>query len=168
MRRFILRRLLFGFIVLLGVIVITFLLTRVIPSDPAAKWVGPRATPDQIAKATIDLGLDKPLYVQFWRYLTDILHGNLGNSLRTRQAITSELAANLPATLELVLISTLAAILIGIPLGVISARHKGEMIDHLSRLFSVGRGFLTNILDCPYPSTCVFSYFGYYADGWTA
>ena len=138
MRKFILRRLCFGVIVLLGVIVITFILTRVIPSDPAAKWVGPRATPEQIAKATVDLGLDQPLYVQFWRYLTDILQGNLGNSLRTRQPITSELAANLPATLELVLISTLAAILIGIPLGVVSAHYKGKMIDHLSRLFSVG------------------------------
>ncbi|MCE1254874.1 MAG: ABC transporter permease, partial [Anaerolineae bacterium] len=128
MKRFIIRRLFFGVIVLLGVIVITFLLTRVIPSDPAAKWVGPRATPEQIAKATIDLGLDQPLYVQFWKYLTDILQGNLGNSLRTRQPITAELAANLPATLELVLISTLAAILIGIPLGVVSAHYKGKMI----------------------------------------
>lgn len=138
MRRFILRRFLFGFIVLLGVVLITFLLTRVIPSDPAAKWVGPRATAEQIAKATVDLGLDQPLYVQFWRYLTDILRGNLGYSLRTRQPITAELKANLPATLELVLISTMAAILVGIPLGVISAKRKGQIIDHFSRLFSVG------------------------------
>jgi peptide/nickel transport system permease protein len=125
-------------IVLLGVILITFFLTRVIPSNPAAKWVGPRATPEQIAKARIELGLDKPLYTQFWRYLTDVLQGNLGNSLRTRQPIINELKSNLPATLELVLISTLAAILMGIPLGVISAIRKDKWVDHLSRLFSVG------------------------------
>jgi peptide/nickel transport system permease protein len=110
----------------------------VIPSNPAAKWVGPRATPEQIAKARIELGLDKPLYTQFWRYLTDILQGNLGYSLRTRQPIISDLKSNLPATLELVLISTLAAILLGIPLGVISAIRKDQWVDHLSRLFSVG------------------------------
>ncbi len=138
MRRFIVRRLFFGVIVLLGVILITFFLTRVIPSNPAAKWVGPRATPEQIAKARIELGLDKPLYTQFWRYLTDILQGNLGYSLRTRQPIISDLKSNLPATLELVLISTLAAILLGIPLGVISAIRKDQWVDHLSRLFSVG------------------------------
>ncbi len=138
MRRFIVRRLFFGVIVLLGVILITFFLTRVIPSNPAAKWVGPRATPEQIAKARIELGLDKPLYAQFWRYLTDILQGNLGYSLRTRQPIISDLKSNLPATLELVLISTLAAILLGIPLGVISAIRKDQWVDHLSRLFSVG------------------------------
>lgn len=68
MKKFILRRLFLGMIVLLGVVIITFFLTRVIPSDPAAKWVGPRAKPEQIAKARIELGLDKPLYVQFFKY----------------------------------------------------------------------------------------------------
>ncbi len=138
MVKFVLRRLLFGLVVLLGVIIFTFFLTRVIPSNPAAKWAGPRATPEQIAKARVELGLDRPLYVQFGRYLVDVLSGNLGNSLRTHQPITSDLKSNLPATLELVLISTLAAVMIGIPLGVISARNKDKMVDHLSRLFSVG------------------------------
>ena len=138
MKKFILRRLLLGIIVLFGVTVITFFLTRVLPSDPAAKWVGPRATPDQIAQATIDLGLDKPLYVQFGVYLGDLLQGDLGNSLRTRRPITQDLKDHLPATIELVFLSTIAAVFIGIPLGVISARRKDQMIDHLSRLFSVG------------------------------
>jgi len=138
MTKFILRRLFFGLIVLMGVVLITFILTRVVPSDPAAKWVGPRATQEQIALARIELGLDKPIYVQFWRYLTDLLSGNLGNSLRTRQPIISDLKSRLPATLELVVISSLAAVLIGIPLGVVSARSKGKTIDHFSRLFSVG------------------------------
>jgi peptide/nickel transport system permease protein len=138
MIKFILRRLLLGVVVLLGVALITFFLTRVIPSDPAAKWVGPRANPEQIAKARIELGLDQPLYVQFGKYLGDLVQGNLGNSLRTRRPITQELQENLPATIELVFLSTIAAVFIGIPLGVISARRKDQTIDHISRLFSVG------------------------------
>ena len=80
MRKFILRRLLLGVIVMLGVAFITFFLTRVIPSDPAAKWVGPRATPEQIAQATIELGLDQPLYVQFVKYMGDLLQGTPGGA----------------------------------------------------------------------------------------
>lgn len=138
MKKFILRRLLLGVLVMLGVALITFFLTRVIPSDPAAKWVGPRATPEQIAKARIDLGLDQPLIVQFGKYINDLLHGNLGYSLRTRRPVALELKENLPATIELVFLSTIAAVFIGIPLGVISARRKDQMVDHISRLFSVG------------------------------
>ena len=138
MKKIILRRLFLGMIVLLGVVIITFFLTRVIPSDPAAKWVGPRAKPEQIAKARIELGLDKPLYVQFFKYLTDLVQGDLGYSLRTRRPIMLDLKENLPATIELVLISTIAAVFIGIPLGVISAKRKDQWLDHISRLFSVG------------------------------
>ena len=138
MKKFILRRLLLGIFVMLGVTLITFFLTRVVPSDPAAKWVGPRATPEQIAQATIELGLDQPLYIQFQKYLGDLLQGDLGYSLRTRRPIMQDLQENLPATIELVFISTIAAVFIGIPLGVISAKRKNQMVDHISRLFSVG------------------------------
>lgn len=138
MRKFILRRLLLGVIVLFGVALITFFVARVVPSDPAAKWAGPRATPEQIAKARLELGLDKPLIVQFGKYLADLARGNLGYSLRTRRPVALELMESLPATIELVLISTFAAVFIGIPLGVISAKQKDRLVDHLSRLFSIG------------------------------
>lgn len=138
MRKFILRRLLLGVIVLFGVALITFFVARVVPSDPAAKWAGPRATPEQIAKARLELGLDKPLIVQFGKYLSDLARGNLGYSLRTRRPVALELMESLPATIELVLISTFAAVFIGIPLGVISAKQKDRLVDHLSRLFSIG------------------------------
>ncbi|WP_322793999.1 ABC transporter permease, partial [Bellilinea sp.] len=138
MRKFILRRLLLGVIVLFGVAFITFFIARVVPSDPAAKWAGPRATPEQIARARIELGLDRPLIVQFGKYLLDLAQGNLGYSLRTRRPITLELLESLPATIELVLISTLAAVFVGIPLGVLSAKHKDRLLDHLSRLFAIG------------------------------
>ncbi len=138
MKKFILRRLFLGVIVLFGVAFITFFLTRVVPSNPAAKWAGPRATPEQIAKATRDLGLDKPLVVQFGRYIEDLLHGNLGYSLKTRRPVSEDLKQTLPATLELVMLPTIAAVLLGIPLGVVSAMRKDTWVDHLSRLFSVG------------------------------
>lgn len=121
-----------------GVVLITFVITRIIPSDPAAQWVGQRATAEQIKAARAELGLDKPLYVQFGRYLQNLIKGNLGYSLKTHQPVLNELKTYIPATLELVLISTIAAVFIGLPLGVISAKRKDQLIDHICRFFSVG------------------------------
>lgn len=138
MGTYIRKRILLGFIVLLGVVTITFLIARIIPSDPAAKWVGPRATQQQIENARTELGLDKPLVVQFARYVIQLIKGDLGYSLRTHQPITKELAGFIPATLELVLLSFGLAVLVGIPLGIYSAKMKDKWLDHVSRLFSIG------------------------------
>jgi len=101
-------------------------------------WVGPRATPEQIAQASEDLGLNRPLIIQYFIFIKNLIHGDLGRSLRTRQPISSELAEYLPPTLELVFIATFLAIIIGIPLGLISAQKKDKTLDHASRIFSVG------------------------------
>jgi peptide/nickel transport system permease protein len=138
MPRYILKRLFNGLIVMLGVITITFFLARVIPSDPAAKWVGARATPEQKAAAVVELGLDQPLHTQYIVYLGDLLQGNLGRSLNSKQEITTELAAYLPATIELVIIAFAFAVMIGIPLGIYSAKMNGKLLDHVSRFFSIG------------------------------
>ena len=138
MGRFLFKRICFGIIVLFGVITITFLITYVIPSDPATRWVGPRATRQQIEQARIDLGLDQPLHVQYTRYIEGLLHGDLGRSLRSRQPVATELVTLLPATLELVLLSTVFAAFVGIPLGVLSAKSKDKLPDHICRFFSVG------------------------------
>lgn len=138
MRSFITKRLALGVLVLFGVVLITFVLTRVIPSNPAAQWVGQRATAEQIQAAKVELGLDKPLYVQLGKYLGNILKGDLGRSLRSHQPVVAELKAYLPATIELVLVSTIVAMFIGIPLGVTSAKRKDHLVDHISRFFSVG------------------------------
>lgn len=138
MKSFIVKRLLLGILVLFGVVFMTFFLSRVVPSNPAAQWVGSRATPEQIQAARIELGLDKPLYTQFFKYVMDLLRGNLGYSLHSHQPVALELRTYLPATLELVLLSTTFALLVGIPLGVVSASRKDHWPDHLSRFVSVG------------------------------
>ena len=138
MLKYILKRILSSLIVLLGVITITFVIARVIPSNAAAKWVGPRATPEQIAAAEIELGLDQPLPVQFAKYLSQLAHGDLGTSLNSHQPVLKELQAYVPATLELVLIAFVFAIIIGIPLGIYSAKKKDRLLDHVSRFFSIG------------------------------
>ncbi len=138
MGRFILKRLLLGIIIIIGVVIITFAMTRMIPSDPAAQWVGGRATPEQVEKARVELGLDKPLYTQFFIYVKDLVSGNLGYSLRTHRPIMSELKSRVPATIELIFFSTVISILVGLPLGMLSAKRKNKTADHLSRIFSIG------------------------------
>jgi len=131
------RRLLMAILVLISVSIITFFIARVIPSDPAAAWVGPRPTQDQIDRARVQLGLDRPLWVQYWRYATDLLKGDFGTSVRSHQPILNDLKSYLPATMELVLASMLIAVIVGIPLGVLSGAYKGSLLDHLTRLISI-------------------------------
>ena len=88
---------------LIGVVIITFLLTRALPGDPAAYFAGPAATKEAIEQVRVKLGLDKPLVVQFARYVNDLAHGELGNSLSTGQPVVTEIKNRLPASAELTL-----------------------------------------------------------------
>ena len=117
-----------------GVIVVTFLLTRVLPGDTAAYFAGPAATPTAIAEIRARLGLDQPLPVQFLRYIGDLAHGNFGNSLTTGQPVLSDIATRLPASAELVLLALLAAIAVAVPLGIIAALKERSLIDHACRI----------------------------------
>lgn len=134
---YILRRLATAVLVLVSVSILTFFIARVVPSDPAAAWVGPHPTQEQIALATKRLGLDLPLHLQYARYMAGLLRGDLGDSIRTHQPITTDLKTYLPATMELVLAGMLLAMAIGIPLGVLSGARKGSLLDHTTRLFSI-------------------------------
>ncbi|HVO42441.1 MAG TPA: ABC transporter permease, partial [Aggregatilineales bacterium] len=135
---YILRRLALAVLVLVGVMVLTFIISRVVPSDPAALYAGPRPSPEQIAQNRLLLGLDQPLPVQFVRYVYSVLQGDLGHSYKTRRLILDDLRTFLPATLELVTASTLLAVVIGIPVGVFAAARRGGWFDLFSRLFSIG------------------------------
>ena len=99
----ILKRLAMAIPSLIGVVVVTFLLTRALPGDPAAYFAGPAATPQAIQEVRVKLGLDKPLLAQFGHYVVDLVHGNLGTSLTTGQPVASELRNRLPASAELTL-----------------------------------------------------------------
>jgi len=131
------RRLLTSAVTLFGVVTVTFVLARVVPSNPAAVYIGPLARPAEIARVTKQLGLDRPLPVQYARYLRNLAEGDWGTSLATKEPVLGGIATRLPATLELIVSAMALAILLGIPLGVIAARFPARAPDVLVRVGSV-------------------------------
>jgi peptide/nickel transport system permease protein len=119
---------------LIGVVIVTFLLTRVLPGDPAVYFAGPAATAESIAEIRRTLGLDRPLPEQFLRYLGDLARGDLGSSLATGQPVVTEIATRLPASAELTLFGLLISIAVAVPLGIFSAIRQGSWIDHACRV----------------------------------
>ena len=119
---------------LLGVIVITFLLTRALPGDPAAYFAGQAASDEAIAQIRTKLGLDRPLPEQFLAYLADLARGELGQSLSTGQSVSAEIASRLPASVELTLVALVLAVAVSLPLGVAAAVRQGSWIDQAARL----------------------------------
>jgi peptide/nickel transport system permease protein len=134
MIRMIGRRLLGALPNLLGVMVISFLLTRALPGDPAAYFAGGAATQEAVDQVRRALGLNRSLPEQFLRYVSDIARGDFGTSLTTGQPVLQELLARLPASLEMVLLALLLSCATAIPLGVMAATRPGSWIDQLCRL----------------------------------
>lgn len=132
--RLILSRLAQALPALAGIVVVTFILTRALPGDPAAYFAGPAADARSIAQIREQLGLDRPLPVQFLSYVTDLLQGDLGRSISTGQPVAEALMQRLPASLELTLFALLLSALIAIPLGVAAARRPDSWIDQACRL----------------------------------
>jgi len=128
-------RLLSSLPALLGVVVITFVLMRVMPGDPAVSFAsGPSAGAAEIAEVRHKMGLDKPLPVQLVRYLGDIATGNLGHSLGTGQPVTADMAQRLPASLELTFTALIIALSAALPLGCAAALRPGSIVDHIVRM----------------------------------
>ena len=123
------KRLMFAIPSLIGVVIVTFLLTRALPGDPAAYFAGPAANKEAIEQIRKKLGFDKPLIEQFFRYTADLAHGDLGNSLTTGQPVATEIRNRLPASAELTLLGLVVSIVIAIPLGVLAAVKRGTWID---------------------------------------
>src|ERR1700752_1827719 len=130
----ILKRALMAIPSIIGVVIVTFLLTRMLPGDPAAYFAGPAATPQAIQEVRVKLGLDKPLIQQFGRYVVDLGHGNLGTSLTTGQPVATELRTRLPASAELTLLGLIVSMAIAVPLGILAATRPGSLIDHACRV----------------------------------
>ena len=119
---------------LVGVIIVTFLLTRALPGDPAAYFAGPAATKEAVEQVRVKLGLDQSLPVQFVRYVSDLTRGDFGSSLTTGQPVLSDIANRLPASAELTLLGLIVSMLIALPLGVLAATRPGSLVDHCCRI----------------------------------
>jgi peptide/nickel transport system permease protein len=138
MLRFIVRRLLLLLPILFGVSLLVFIWIRLLPGSPAESLLGERATPQSIAQIRHQFGLDRPLYVQYWRYLVETVgHLNLGTSVKTFRPVTEELQQRFPATVELALGAMIFAVTFGIPLGFLAAKKYGSAFDHGSLLASL-------------------------------
>jgi len=131
------RRAALAVLVVAGVIVLTFVIARVVPGDPAATWAGPHASAAQVAAARRFLGLDRPAAVQLLAYFGGIAAGTWGVSVHTHQPVLSDIATVAPASLELVLAALVIALVTGVPLGLLSARRPGRPLDHGIRAVSI-------------------------------
>lgn len=135
--RYILRRAALSAFVVLGAAFLVFIVAQVVPSDPASLYAGPRPTAEQIEKARKTLDLDAPLPQRFAHFAVSMATGDLGTSYKTRRLIADDLKVYLPATLELAIVSTCLALLIGIPAGVLTAANAGGWLDRLGGLGSI-------------------------------
>ncbi|MGO4704422.1 ABC transporter permease [Microvirga sp. 2MCAF38] len=119
---------------LLGLVIITFLIGRVMPIDPIIAAVGDNAPQEVVERARLEMGLDQPILLQFFHYVVQLLHGDLGRSILTKNPVISDIARYFPATLELATAAVIVAALIGIPLGVWAAVRQGTWIDQTIRV----------------------------------
>jgi peptide/nickel transport system permease protein len=146
---------------LFGVTLISFFLTYMLPGNPALVKAGPLATPEYLAEIERKMGLDQPVWVQYGRYVGGLFRGDLGESSATGRPVLQDFLQRLPATLELTLASLILAVLIGVPLGVLSAVHRDTIVDHLGRIVGVAGvampTFWTGLL---------FIYVFFYVVGW--
>src|SRR5229473_4019969 len=138
MVRFVVRRLLLLVPILVGVSLLVFIWIHLLPGSPAQALLGERANAQSIAQINRQFGLDKPLYVQYWRYLVETVgHLNLGTSIKTFRPVTFEIQNRFPATVELALAAMVFAIGFGVPLGFFAAKKYGSLFDHASLVTSL-------------------------------
>jgi peptide/nickel transport system permease protein len=138
MLTYLFRRLVLIVIVLVGLSILTFAITRLIPADPVRLAAGPRSSEAQVQALRERYGYDKPLVEQYVHYMGDLLHGDLGRSVVKRHDVGPQLRRFFPATLELVLGALLIALIVGVPLGLIAAVHQDRWPDQLARFLSLG------------------------------
>ena len=122
--------------VLFGLSILIFFIARVVPGDPARAALGFLASQDQVEKMRVEMRLDKPFPVQYYYWLRDVLHGDLGRSVYTKQAVTADLRRYIPATLELILFATLISLVVGQVTGILAGYFRNSWFDGVSRLVS--------------------------------
>ena len=124
-------------VTMVGLLLLTFIIGRVMPIDPVIAVLGERASPSAYAAVRAEMGLDRPITVQFGLYLWDVLHGNFGISRLTGHTVAQDIARVFPATLELATIGTILGVVLGVPLGVLAAVKRGTWIDSLARVVAL-------------------------------
>jgi peptide/nickel transport system permease protein len=138
MLRFVARRLITSVLVLAVLTAIVFILSRIVPSDPAVIYAGPKAPPAELDRVREHLGFNRPVLEQYFDYVAKLITGDWGESLATKRPVLDELAARLPATLELIGAAMAFAVSAGIILGVVAARRPGRILDGTVRFLSIG------------------------------
>jgi ABC-type dipeptide/oligopeptide/nickel transport system permease component len=123
---------------LLGLVLIVFAISHIVPADPARIMAGENATPEQVAKVRREYGLDLPLPVQFAHYVRDVATGEMGTSLFTQRPVADDLLDRLPATFELAIYAIVLAVVAGVPLGVVAALKRNSLLDHVVRIVTIG------------------------------
>jgi len=137
MLRYIFKRVLLMIPVIIGVITVVFIINALTPADPAAQILGAGATQEQITELRQELGLDDPFFVRYGNYLWDLLHGDMGRSYVRNEPVWDEIVARFPVTFKLAVLSMIVAVLIGIPIGIISALRRYSFIDSLTMTISL-------------------------------
>ena len=158
----VLKRLLLAVPSLVGVVIVTFLLTRALPGDPAAYFAGPAATKEAIQEIRVKLGLDKSLPQQFLGYVSDLARGDMGSALTTGQPVAAEIRARLPASAELTLLGLILAMSIAVPLGIFAATNPNSLIDHACRVVATAGVSLPVFF-----TGLILVYVFYYLLGWS-
>ncbi len=134
MHRYILKRMALLFPTLLGISLLVFLMLYFVPGDPAQVMLGERANAETLAALRAEMGLDQPFHVQFYRFFSGLLSGDLGRSIRTHEKITVEIFQRFPATIELTFFSMLIAVVVGISTGILAAVRRGKLVDLISMM----------------------------------
>ena len=133
---FLIWRLLHSVLILFGLSILIFIIARMLPGDPARLALGPFAAKEQVEHLRHEMGMDKPLPLQYWTYIRGILHGDFSLSFQTRRNVRLDIAHYFPATLELVTVAMLWVLVIGVPLGILSARYKDRWLDNIMRVIA--------------------------------
>ncbi|MDT3437922.1 ABC transporter permease [Haloarcula sp. 1CSR25-25] len=121
---------------LLGLSVLIFVISRVLPGNPARMALGAMASDEQVAELAAEMGLDKPLPLQYVEYMRRLFVGDLGQSLQTKNSVARDLVTKFPATLELITLAFVFMVVFGIPLGIVAAKHHGGILDNATRFFA--------------------------------
>jgi peptide/nickel transport system permease protein len=137
MARYLLSRTLQALGVVAGVVVLTFVIARLVPGDPAVAYAGPKATPQEIATIRTQFGFDKPAAQQFFDYVFGLLRGDWGTSLHTKQPVLDDLTRVIPTTLLLVVTALVVVVAVGIPVGIFAAKSRGRLGDFVTKIVSI-------------------------------